>query len=177
MVKTRHDRFIRGFVVLLAMVLAGMIWVNRDRFVPIGPGGKAPDYSVTTLGGDTVSIADFRDKVVVLNVWATWCEPCVREMPALQTLHEKMASEGVEVLGVSVDVGDNTRVIEFAQALGVTFPILRDPSGDIQKAYAINGLPTTFVIDRKGRIRRREMGERPWADSAFVAELRRVLAD
>ena len=175
--KTTHDRFIRGFVLLLILVLGGMIWMNRDRFVPIGPGARAPEYRMTTLAGDSVKISDYRGKVVVLNVWATWCGPCVREMPQLQALHEKLASEGVEVLGVSVDYGDDAPVTAFVKRFDLTFPILRDPSGDIQIAYATNGLPTTFIIDRSGRIRRREVGAREWADSSVVTELRALLAD
>jgi peroxiredoxin len=175
--KARHDRVIRGFVLLLIVILGGMIWVNRDRFVPIGPGARAPEYHMTTLAGDSVKISDYRGKVLVLNVWATWCEPCVREMPQLQALHENLASEGVEVVGVSVDYGADKPVLEFVDRFDLTFPILRDPSGDIQTAYAIGGLPTTFVIDRDGRIRQREVGAREWADSSVVAALRRLLAD
>lgn len=177
---------IRVAVFGLAGVLAALIWLNRDQFVPIQEGSRLPAYEVRTLAGETVSLDAFRGQPVLLNVWATWCPPCVREMPALQRVHEQLGGEGLRIIGVSVDAepglintwgrpgGDIRR---FVAAHGLTFDILWDPSGNLETAYALNGLPTTFLIDRKGRVRQKVVGWREWDDPAQLAELRRLLED
>jgi cytochrome c biogenesis protein CcmG, thiol:disulfide interchange protein DsbE len=178
----------RGFgsvaVVAIVIVLGGLIWLNRDRFTPLDVGSRAPDYAALDLAGDTVLISSFTGNVVLLNIWATWCLPCVREMPALQRLHEELAPQGLRIVAVSVDAprgalgafgqpgGD---VHEFRERFGITFTVLQDPSGRIQSRYQVNGLPTTFIIDRDGRIRRKHLGAAEWDEPAFADAIRRVL--
>jgi cytochrome c biogenesis protein CcmG, thiol:disulfide interchange protein DsbE len=171
-------------VVVGALVLGGLIWVNRDRFTPLDVGSRAPDYAALTLDGDTVELASFRGDVVLLNIWATWCPPCVREMPALQRLHEELEPQGLRIIAVSVDAvagalgafgqpgGD---VAEFRDDFGITFTVLHDPSGRIQSLYQVNGLPTTYLIDRDGRIRRKVLGAAEWDEPRFADDIRRIL--
>jgi cytochrome c biogenesis protein CcmG, thiol:disulfide interchange protein DsbE len=171
-------------VVVGALVLGGLIWVNRDRFTPLDVGSRAPDYAALTLVGDTVELASFRGDVVLLNIWATWCPPCVREMPALQRLHEELEPQGLRIIAVSVDAvagalgafgqpgGD---VAEFRDDFGITFTVLHDPSGRIQSLYQVNGLPTTYLIDRDGRIRRKVLGAAEWDEPRFADDIRRIL--
>ena len=86
------------FVLALALVsLLVLSWTMRDRFIPVGPGARAPEYSAPALDGQSVSLASLRGKVVVLNVWATWCRPCRTEMPALERLHRKLGTDGLEL--------------------------------------------------------------------------------
>jgi cytochrome c biogenesis protein CcmG, thiol:disulfide interchange protein DsbE len=167
-----------------AAALVTVIWVNRDRFTPLDVGSRAPDYQAYTLDGDSVQLADFHGDVVLLNIWATWCAPCVREMPALQRLHEALAPEGLRIVAVSVDAPPaflnalgrtRAEVGEFVDQFGITFTVLHDPSGDIQSRYQINGLPTTFIIDRDGRIRRKVLGAAEWDQPAFADQIRGVL--
>jgi peroxiredoxin len=175
---------IRVVVFGLAAVLAALIWVNRAQFTPLESGSQLPDYTVQTLSGAPRSLAAYRGQPVLLNVWATWCPPCVREMPALQRVHESLANEGLRIVAVSVDSrpgainawGRPGGDIEgFVKELGLTFEILWDPSGEIETAYGLVGLPTTFLIDREGRIRERVSGWRAWDDPAAVARLRALL--
>jgi cytochrome c biogenesis protein CcmG, thiol:disulfide interchange protein DsbE len=177
-----------GTLVIAAavLVLGGLIWVNRDRFTPLDVGSVAPDYVAYTLEGDSVPLASFRGDVVLLNIWATWCLPCVREMPALQRLHEQLAPQGLRIVAVSVDAppglgnpagafsGD---IRAFADQFDLTFTILHDPSGRIQNSYQVNGLPTTFIIDREGRIRRRVFAAAEWDLPPFSDDVRRILED
>ncbi len=171
------NRWIRGLVFVLAAILAVLIWINRDEFAPIEAGGRAPDYEVYSLAGDTINTSDYRGSVVVLNVWATWCGPCVREMPALERLHRQLGPLGLDVVAVSVDnlPDSNADVLAFGDRFDLTFPLLRDPSGDIQKAYSIAALPTTFIIDRTGRIHQRLLGAREWDSPAMIESLRKLL--
>jgi len=175
-----------GTVIALIGALSALIWVNRDRFTPLDLGSPAPAYSAVTLDGDTVALSDFAGEVVVLNVWATWCRPCVTEMPALQRLHEQYADRGVRVVAVSVDAppgiigafgapGGDVR--KFTGELGLTFTILHDPAARIQRTYQVSGLPTTFVIDRTGVIRRKEMGAREWDRPVMTDPILELLED
>jgi cytochrome c biogenesis protein CcmG, thiol:disulfide interchange protein DsbE len=173
-------------VVLAVTVLSALIWVNRARFTPLDVGSRAPDYAAYSLDGDTVHLSSYEGDVVLLNVWATWCAPCVYEMPALQRLHEELAHEGLRVVAVSVDAaaggfgvfgqpGGDVRA--FRDRYELTFDILHDPSGRIQSRYQVSGLPTTFIIDRQGRIQRKVLGARDWDAPRFVDELRELLGD
>jgi peroxiredoxin len=164
-----------GLVALLALTVPG-------RFAPLDVGSRAPRYAAATLAGDTVRLEDLREEVVLVNVWATWCRPCVREMPALQRLHEAMASEGLRVVAVNVDNADfgadpPAMVRSFVSEHGLTFDILLDPANRIESVFQVAGLPMTFVIDRKGRIRQRVMGAREWDAPAMQAELRSLLEE
>ena len=171
---------------LAAGVLAALIWVNRDRFTPLDVGSRAPDYVARSLTGDSVALASFAGDVVLLNIWATWCRPCVVEMPALQRLHEELHDDGLRIVAVSVDAppgligafgqpGGSVR--EFVDELGLTFTILHDPSGRIESRYQVNGLPTTYIIDRAGRIRRKVLGAAEWDHDAFAGQIRELLED
>lgn len=171
---------------LAAGVLAALIWVNRERFTPLDVGSRAPDYVAHTLDGDSVALASFAGDVVLLNIWATWCRPCIVEMPALQRLHEELQDRGLRIVAVSVDAprgvigafgqpGGSVR--EFVDDLGLTFTILHDPTGRIESRYQVNGLPTTYIIDRDGRIRRKVLGAVEWDQGAFADQIRDLLED
>jgi len=168
----------------LVALLAGLIWVNRDRFTPLDAGSSAPDYTAVSLAGDTVSLSSFTGDVVLLNVWATWCRPCVIEMPALQRLHEELGDDGLRIVAVSVDAPSGVigafgeaggDVREFVDRLGLSFTVLHDPSGGIQARYQVNGLPTTYVIDREGRIRRKVLGAAAWDEPPLSDEIRKLV--
>jgi cytochrome c biogenesis protein CcmG, thiol:disulfide interchange protein DsbE len=173
-------------LVAVAALLSGLIWANRDRFTPLDVGTRAPDYTAFSLAGDSVPLSSYAGDVVLLNVWATWCAPCVHEMPALQRLHEALEADGLRIVAVSVDApagafgafgqpgGD---VAAFRDRFGLTFDILHDPSGRIQQRYQVNGLPTTFIIDRDGRIQRKVLGARDWDSPQFADEIRALLED
>lgn len=124
-------------------------------------GARLPSYSETTLDGDTIAIRDYRSQVLLLNVWATWCPACRREMPSLQALHGELSPEGLRVVGVSIDEGPNSeaKVRRFLDEYGITYTILHDPNGDIRDTYQVIGIPTTYLVDRQGRVVKRWLGE------------------
>jgi peroxiredoxin len=171
-------------VAALVAVLAGLLWTNREAFTPLDTGSPAPAYSAVSIDGDTVDLSRFAGDVVLLNVWATWCRPCVIEMPALQRLHEELADDGLRVVAVSVDAplgiagafgGEGGNVKEFAERYGLTFTVLHDPAGRIESRYQVAGLPTTFIIGRDGRIHGRELGAREWDRPPLADRIRRLL--
>ena len=104
-------------------------------------------------------LSDLRGRVVVLNIWASWCPPCRAEMPALQVLHEQRAGQGVVVLGINSTVQDSEQAArDFAAEYGLTFPIALDRDGEATRLYQVRALPSTFFIDRQGIIRRVVVG-------------------
>lgn len=154
-------------------VLAGLAfivvlgWRDRGRFTFVGPGDEAPVFALPTTKGDTVRLDSFRGKVALLNIWATWCAPCVWEMPAMERVYRELGPKGFEVIAVSVDVGTdaaqaNALVDEFVAEKELTFTVLRDPDHLLQRMYQADYVPTTFLIDRDGRIAHRLVGPAEW---------------
>ena len=114
----------------------------------------APDFAVETFDGETLRLSDLRGQVVVLNFWASWCPPCRWEMPFFETISQEYRERDVVFLGIAMsdtmkDAG------EFAAAAGVTYPLALDATNQIARDYEVLGLPTTFLIDKEGAIRRR----------------------
>ena len=138
-------------------------------------GSEAPGFRLPALAGGEVDLASFRGQVVVVNFWATWCPPCVDEMPSLEKLHRALGPEGLVVLGVSVDE-DETALRQFVARLGVTFKILRDPGGrGVAQAYRTTGYPETFVVDRNGVLHETFIGPAEWATPGAVDHFRELL--
>lgn len=171
--------FFVGVVISLLLGLVGVGWLNRDKLMMVEVGSKAPDYEAVDLDGRPVRISDLRGEVVLLNVWATWCPPCKEEMPSMQRLHNDLGPRGLRIVAVSVDadLGIMDRVGKlggdvdaFTREMGLTFPIWRDPSGAIQRAYWVRALPETFAINREGEIVKKWPGAVEW-DSPVARDL------
>jgi len=142
----------------------------------VGPGSEAPDFQAVNLAaGETLTLADYRGQVVLLNIWATWCVPCEREMPSIQRLHETLGPKGLKVVAVSIDQADSEVVLEWARERDLTFEILQDRKGSIERTYQTTGVPESFVIDRAGIIVKKEFGAREWDDPTVLALLARLL--
>jgi thiol-disulfide isomerase/thioredoxin len=124
-------------------------------------GGPTPALSLKDLEGTAQPLQSFRGKVVVLNFWATWCEPCRAEMPSLNKLRQSFEGKPVVVLAVNVGEGEG-RIKEFLGKVPVEFPVLLDRDAAASKAWKVRMLPATFILDREGRIRYSHAGERDW---------------
>jgi thiol-disulfide isomerase/thioredoxin len=123
-------------------------------------GTLAPDFVLDDLTGKPVRLSDLRGSVVVINFWASWCDPCREEMPVLQAFYDQYADRGLVVLGVNATYTDSkTDAISFVEELGLTFPTLFDETGDVgDKLYKVVGLPTSYWIDQEGIIRSYQLG-------------------
>ncbi|CAN5791546.1 hypothetical protein BH23GEM6_BH23GEM6_01590 [soil metagenome] len=164
----------------LARLCAAVLFLGAaacgEEGIPWGAivGSPAPSYASITLSGDSVSLADHQGRVVLLNVWATWCPPCREEIPALQTLHERHHSAGLDIIGVSIDGrGERDNIRPFLDGFGVTFTIWHDPAERVTSTFRTQGVPTTFLIDRGGTLIWRHVGP----ITADHAELNRLLRD
>jgi peroxiredoxin/outer membrane lipoprotein-sorting protein len=120
-------------------------------------GAEAPDFTLTDAGGRSVHLRDLRGQVVVVDFWATWCPPCRAQMPSLQQMEKELASKGLVVLGL--DVGEDAKTVSaFAKQQSYTFGLLLGAEPDVAAEYYVEAYPTTFVVDRRGRIAYRELG-------------------
>ena len=158
-------------LILLACALIGC--ASTPATIATSPtiGSPAPPLALPTLDGtQSVDLQTQRGNVVLLNFWASWCEPCKREMPALQQWHEQYADQGLAVIGVDTLYQDERAAAQsFVQTNGITYPILADEAGDTRQPWLIQGLPRTYVIDRDGVVRALKLGEFTQAD--FDAEV------
>ena len=133
----------------------------------------APDFSVATLAARPLSLADFRQRVVLLNFWATWCPPCREEMPSMERLYQRYKDRGLAILALSIDKNAGA-VPPFVASFRLTFPIGLDPKSAVAQAYGMRALPTTVLIDRVGQVVALALGARDW-DSPAAHALAEVL--
>jgi peroxiredoxin len=139
----------------------------------------APAFRVRTLTGERIELESLvRGGPVVLDFWATWCKPCLAALPELRQLHERFSARGVSVVGISEDGPRNhAKVRPFATRYRLGYPLVLDEDGSLQSKYQVRSLPTTFVVDRKGRITHVEQGYRPGFGEALATAIEAALAD
>jgi peroxiredoxin len=171
---------VAAVIFVLGAGVAAATYTMRDQFFPVGIGSRAPDFSASTLDAEPEirGMADYRGDVVLLNIWATWCGPCRIEMPEIQALYSNFGPEGFRVVAVSIDNSGMEHAIRgFVRDYGLTFDILYDPSGDIQRIYQSSGVPETFIIGRDGVIRKKVIGAIRWNSEPNRVLIRQLLAE
>jgi thiol-disulfide isomerase/thioredoxin len=164
-------------------LLAGLAWVcavavpagraDEARFVP-WKDVKTPPLALRDLAGRQHALADYRGKVVLVNFWATWCEPCREEMPSMQRLKQRFAGERFAVLAVNYGEAD-TRASEFLKRSSLDLTVLLDPSQDASRAWRVRVLPASFLVGPDGRARYAVIGEIDWMSRAAIETVRRLL--
>lgn len=132
------------------------------RITEFGTPVPAPPFELPKLGGGTATLEAFRDRWLLLNFWATWCPPCVAELPALQRLHDTLESSGFSVVALASDREGERVVAPFATELALGFPILMDRRSEVFQVYGARALPSSFIVDPKGRVVAAAKGEREW---------------
>jgi peroxiredoxin len=167
---------VAGIVAIVALGLTAATRLMSDRLYPVTIGSTAPNFRARVLGGDHYkTLDDYKTKVVLLNLWATWCEPCLREMPSIERLHKTYGDKGLSIVAVSLDAyASDDSVRAYARNLGLTFEILRDSTMKIAETYQATGYPETFVIGSDGTIRKKWIGDADWSSQgnrALVAQL------
>lgn len=167
-----------GVVAVLGVGLWFGSTTIKDEFYEVRIGSEAPGFNaVDVMRSDTElkTLSDYRGKVVLLNIWATWCGPCKVEMPSIQALHEAYKDRGLAVVAVSVDDPGKEAVIrEFVKEYKLTFDVLYDRTELFRSVYRYTGVPETYIIDRDGVVRRKWIGPDDWnspANRRFVEKL------
>lgn len=147
------------------------------QMVVFDPPADAPGFSLPDVQGRSINLDAFRNRYVLLNFWATWCAPCVREMPSLQRLENMLGAEVLSVVAVSVDrSGREASVKGFVSDRQIDFDVLLDSKGQVQRIYGARELPSTFLIDPQGRIVAAAKGERDWSSKPAMSYFSKVIA-
>lgn len=158
--------------VLVVALIAVVAESTREPITEVGD--TAPGFELVTDDGQRLTRSQFGGQLLVLNFWATWCVPCIQELPSLNQFQKQFASSGVVVLGVSVD--QNERAYrQFLKRAGVTFRTSRDPQADLSSRYGTFKYPETYVIDRNGKVVQKHIGPRDWMDQRLLAEIKALL--
>lgn len=140
------------------------------------PGMWPPPFMARAVSGDEVSLAALQGRVVLVNFWASWCAACRPEMPMFERLHQDFAAQGLTVLGLNFREDAQT-IQQYARELGLTFPLVLDPQGEIFRSYGVIGLPTTLLIGRDGHPVALAIGPRDWASTQARAIIQALLAE
>jgi peroxiredoxin len=174
------------WALVAAVTVVAVAWVGRERYRPIVAGVAAPDFTAFDLSGQQVRLSDYRGKVVLVNVWATWCPPCREEMPSMERLFESLKGTDFQILAVSIDARKGEQdpfgreggdLAAFAKEMGLTFTILHDPEGRIETTYQTTGVPETFLIGRDGLIYKKVAGGTAWDAPENQQLVRRLLGE
>jgi len=175
----RQWAVVAGIVAALGVMFSVVSTQVGAELFPLRIGDRAPDFEAVSISDSvTKHVDDYKGDVVLLNIWATWCGPCRIEMPSMERLERELGPRGLKIVAVSVDVaGSEQRIRDFANELGLTFELLHDAPGIIQRDYQTTGVPETFIIGRDGRVRRRIIGADDWSSPANIAFLERLLAE
>ena len=159
------------FFLTLGIIVPGAMATNLG----LEAGKHAPSVQLPDLTGKTISLADAKGKVVLLNFWSSRCAPCVAELPSLNRLYAELKDAGLQVLAVSIDASD-ALVFEIVRAKNITFPVLRDAEREVYfDQYAGPSLPATYLIDKNGVIREIFTGPQEWDASAMKSKILKVL--
>jgi len=136
----------------------------------------APDFVSENLSGGNTGLKDYKGKIVLLNFWATWCMPCRAEMPGMETLWQKYKEQGLVIAAVSVDKGSRGQIETFSKLLDLSFPILLDPESKVSDLYKVSNMPTSFFIDRNGKIISRIVGTEEWTSPEAIQLVEELLS-
>ena len=170
-----HHRARWAAVLALGLVAFAFLQLQNEVPAPLARGSQAPEFELPELGADRQrALSEFRDHVILLNFWATWCKPCEDEMPAMEELYQRLQNAPFEILAVSVDE-DPVELSDFRERLGLSFPILMDPSREVTRRYQTTGFPESLLIDRQGRVAERYVGPRDWDSALYEGRVRALL--
>ncbi|MCB2178932.1 TlpA family protein disulfide reductase [bacterium] len=171
----------------LGVIAFSLIWTGVSAFLPGGTdtpgiaapqaGFLAPEFTLTTLDDDTVSLADLRGQAVLVNIWASWCIPCRSEMPAMQRMYEEYSDDGFMILAVNATNQDSRQdAADFVAENGLTFPILLDIDGTVGAQYQVSALPSSFFILPDGTIQEVVIGG-PMAEALLRTRIENLLKE
>ena len=161
----------------MLLLTVGLVWVVSGTLEVriVNAGDTAPNFSIVTERGKTVTRSDFGGKLLVLNFWASWCPPCITELPSLNQFATEYASQGVVVLGVSIDKNEHLYK-NFLTQRQVAFDTARDPEANISSIYGTFQIPETYIIDRTGKVLEKVISNQDWMDPQFLGRVKGKLA-
>jgi peroxiredoxin len=157
-------------LVLVLAITTGSVYADSEGLTALVPPRQVSDFKLQDTQGKTHTLGDYRGKVLIVNFWASWCSPCIKEMPSLQRAWEQLNQETVQVL--AVNVGETRQEIEsFTKAQPLSFPLLLDTDMILTTAWSVKGLPTTYILDLGGQIVFQVIGDLNWDDQAVLQQV------
>ena len=174
----------RTIILIILAVSAGMVFFalqqkkssrGLSEMATLQEGQPAPNFTLPGLDGRPVSLSDYRGKVVLVNIWATWCAPCVAEMPSMERLYQRLKGDSFEILAVSIDTAGVSTVAPFVKKHRLTFPALIDSQGITRIAYKISGVPESFIINRQGLLVKKIVGPLNWSSPEVLKSIRSLI--
>jgi cytochrome c biogenesis protein CcmG/thiol:disulfide interchange protein DsbE len=169
----KADRILQAALAFMLVAFCGALYTSLHETI-VNAGDKAPNFAITTDSGQTVTVHDFGGKLLLLNFWASWCAPCVEEIPALNELARQLGPKGLVVLGVSVDQ-DEKALQRFLARSPLSFPIARDPDQKINLSYGTFLFPESYLIDRNGKVVEKFINSQPWASPKMIEHVNSML--
>ncbi len=142
----------------------------------VAENAPAPAFTLSAVGGQKVSLSQYKGQVVMINFWATWCGPCRQEMPLLDAMYKKYKKMGFTLIGVNVEP-DSKAAEAFLKTMPVSFPVAFDPDSSISKLYSVQGMPSSIIIDRKGNARVIHRGYRPGDENVYLDHIRKLIKE
>ena len=181
--KDRRVNFQALTIIFLIVILFGILillqmkdsFFNQSSVPGLEKGLPAPNFSLPDLDGQMVNLTDYKGRVVLLNIWATWCPPCVEEMPSMEKLYQELQGEGFEILAVSIDESGAQDVLPFMKKHKLSFPVLIDPKGTLKGLYQTTGVPESFIIGKDGILVEKVIGPRDWAVPEAIGFFRNLI--
>jgi cytochrome c biogenesis protein CcmG, thiol:disulfide interchange protein DsbE len=167
------DQVLKAGIVLLTGAFVFVLYASIHERI-IGLGDTAPDFTIKTDSGRVISTTSFGGRLLVLNFWATWCPPCIEEVPSLDQFAKEMAGSGVVVLGVSVDK-DAQAYQAFLSRTKLSFMTARDPEATISADYGTFKVPESYIIDSNGKVVQKIIGEENWTDGRMRSYVKSLL--
>jgi len=169
----KSNRLLAG---LLAVLFVAFLFTIRDVMDQrvVEAGDTAPKFTIKTENGQQIGRSEFPGKLLMVNFWATWCPPCIEEMPSLNQFAQDMKPQGVTVLGISIDRNEKA-YREFLQRNQLQFLVARDPEENISSSYGTFKWPETYLINREGKVVQKYIGPRDWTDPKVVNSIRALL--
>ena len=167
----------RALQVSIVVLLGAFAWVIYDSIHEriVQPGDPAPDFSITADNGRTITRSEFGGKLLVLNFWASWCAPCIEEVPSLDQFQRELAGQGVVVLGVSIDKRSKKLTSDFLDKYNVSFLTARDPDNTINAKYGTFKIPETYMINRDGKVVGKIISATNWMDERMISYVKSLL--
>ncbi len=169
----RSERILQACLGISLLILIVLVADSvRERIVNVGD--RAPDFEIRADTGRLLTRDTYKGRVLVLNFWATWCPPCIAELPSLSAMSRQLEGSSVAVLAISVDRNE-AAYRQFLQRANVSFETARDPEGSISAEYGTFKFPETFVIDQEGRVRQKHISDQNWMDPKMISSIKALL--
>jgi peroxiredoxin len=169
----KADRILHAVLALMLIAFCGALYHQLHETI-VNAGDTAPDFSIATDSGKTVTVHDFGGKLLLLNFWATWCPPCVEEIPGLNQLSRQLGPKGLVILGVSVDK-DEKLYRDFLARSPLAYPTARDPEEKINLNYGTIQYPESYLIDHSGKVIEKFISSQPWASQQMLEHINSLL--